>query len=107
MTLYTGLYTREGRIHRMTFEAVNDETAASLAREWNVGLEGKTELPNVKEPLPLPESYPLEVAQKLLGGVSRSTIYREIHLGLLDRVPNTRRVLITRQSIEARKSRTL
>lgn len=51
----------------------------------------------------LPESYELPVAQKLLGGISRSTIYRDVHRGLLDRVPHTRRVLITRESIERRK----
>lgn len=51
---------------------------------------------------PLPESYELPDAQKLLGNVSRSTIYREVHRGLLDRVPHTRRVLITRESIERR-----
>lgn len=53
---------------------------------------------------PLPESYELDKARELLGGISRSTVYREIHNGLLERVPNTRRVLITRESIEKRKA---
>lgn len=50
----------------------------------------------------IPEAYDLPEAQKLLGGVSRSTIYRDVHKGLLNRVPGTRRVLITRKSIAAR-----
>jgi hypothetical protein len=54
-------------------------------------------------PAPLPEAYPLSVAQKLLGGVSRSTIYRDLFNGRLERLPHTRRVLITRRSIEARR----
>lgn len=53
---------------------------------------------------PQVEHYPLATACQLLGGVSRSTIYRELHMGLLERVPHTRRVLITRDSIERRKS---
>ena len=51
-----------------------------------------------------PEHYPLAAARVLLGNVSRSTIYRDLANGLLERVPHTRRVLITRASIERRKS---
>jgi hypothetical protein len=37
-----------------------------------------------------------------MGGVGRTTIYKELVLGNLERVAGTRRVLITRKSLERR-----
>ena len=49
------------------------------------------------------KAYNAKDACRLLGGVSQKTLWRWCALRYLERVPNTRKVLITRQSIEARK----
>jgi hypothetical protein len=100
---YTGIYVSNGRVRRVRFEAENEQEAISLAKAWNIGLQGPAQDLEVR-PAPLPEAYPLSVAQKLLGGISRSSIYRDLHAGRLERMPHTRRVMITRRSIEARRT---
>lgn len=101
MTLYTGVYVRDGRVHRMTFEAETDSAAQELAKQWGVGLDGRAEVPELKS-LPPPEAYDEKTARQLLGGISRTTLFMELKQGYLERLPGTRRLLITRRSIEKR-----
>ena len=49
--------------------------------------------------LPAPVSVDEKTARQMLGGLSSSTLQRELLQGNLDRVPGTRRLLITRQSL--------
>jgi hypothetical protein len=86
----------------MTFEAESLEQARQLAIAWGgVGLEGQApELNFASVSAPLPEAYDLVTARKLLGNVSRGTIYRWLLRGKLERHPDIRKVLITRRSIE-------
>lgn len=50
--------------------------------------------------LPPPAFYNEKSARTLLGGISRTSLYRELIRGNLIRVPGMRKILITRQSIE-------
>ena len=81
----------------MTFEARNIDEAHALAARWGAGLEGEVARGEAPE---LPVAYGMAKARQLLGGVSRSQVYVWLTLGLLERLPSTRRVLITRESIE-------
>ena len=47
-----------------------------------------------------PLAYDLKEAQKLLGGLGRTSVFRWIKMGRLERIGGTRRVLITRKSVE-------
>lgn len=99
MKTYRGLYVVAGGIRRLTFEALDVADATAIAARWGVGVEGEanTTLP---QDAVIPEAYNLATACRLLGGVSRGTIYRWLHLERLERVPDTARVLITRKSLE-------
>lgn len=85
----------------MTFEAEDADEAREIAEAWGIGVEGETrEVATVAAPVP--EAFNEKTARQMLGGISRATLWREMALGRLERVPNTRRVLITRASIERR-----
>jgi hypothetical protein len=101
MKIFNGIFAVGGAVRRMTFEADSIEEARTLAAPWGVGVEGETSvLEEAKQATP--EAYDLKTTCRLLGGVSPSTIYREIARGGLERVPRNRRILITRASIERR-----
>lgn len=100
MTNYSGVFVLNGSIRRIVFEASSQAEAEEMAKKWNVGIEGVAQIVNT--PAPIPEAYDAKTACKLLGGVSRQTLYRDLVVGLLQRVPHTRRVLITRKSLERR-----
>jgi hypothetical protein len=51
-----------------------------------------------------PFAVPLPVARKLLGGKSRSEIYKAVGRGELDAVKDGKRTLITTASIERRQT---
>jgi hypothetical protein len=101
MKLFTGIYVVAGAVRRMTFEAESPQEAQKLAAPWGVGVEGETQVLAEAETT-LPEAYDLKTTCRLLGNISPSTIYREVAVGGLERVPNSRRILITRKSIESR-----
>ena len=101
MRKYSGIYVADGQARRIVFEAKDHDEAVKIATLWNVGIDG--EAPNIQEePRPLPEAYDQETARHLLGGISRTTLYAELATGKLERMPGTRRVLVTRRSIERR-----
>lgn len=52
--------------------------------------------------IPIRFAYNEREARILLGGISRSTLHRELEDGKLKRVPGTTRLLVTHASIEAR-----
>ena len=104
MKIFTGIYVKSGSVRRITLEADTIEEARELGAKWDVGIEGETaELTAVLAAAAIPpEAYDLPTARRLLGNVGRSTVYRELAVGGLERVPGTNKVLITRKSLEAR-----
>ena len=100
-TVYTAVRIEDGETLRIWFEASMEEKAREYCRCINAGFEGRAGGPEIRE-TPLPEAYNVETSCQILGGISPSTLYREIADGKLERFPGTRRVLITRASLEAR-----
>lgn len=97
---YTAVCVVDGGIRRMWFEAPGESEARDFARRCGAGLTGASLRPADAEPLP--EAYDEKTARTMLGGISRATLYRFLSAGKLDRVSGTRKVLVTRQSIERR-----
>jgi hypothetical protein len=102
MQIYSAITIADGNIRRMWFEAPGEAEAKAFAVRVGAGLEGPAIRPELKGD-PLPEAYNQEASRRMLGGISKSTLYREIQDGKLQRLPGTRRILITRASIEARQ----
>ena len=100
MRKFSAIHIRDGGIRRVTIEAKDDGEAADIARAWGIGIEGEAHNDLVAQE-PEREAYPLDIAGRLLGGLSRSTLYRELAAGRLERKPGIRRVLITARSIKA------
>jgi hypothetical protein len=99
MTTYSAVYPVAGALRRMWFEAQDENEARDFCVRCGAGLEG--EAARKQEKIPTPEYYDAETACRLLGGISRTTLWKELALENLERVPNTRRVLVTRASILA------
>jgi hypothetical protein len=101
MKQYSAVYVWNGALRKIVFEAATTEEAQQLAAKWGFGLEGETVARISESVTPAtPEAYDEETARKLLGNISRTTLYRLILRGKLNRVPAMRRVLVTRRSIE-------
>lgn len=101
LRIWSAVYVANGVLRRMNFEAGDEAEAREFAIRCGAGLEGEAiRLKTTSEPLPV--AYDAKTARRLLGGVSRSSLYKELVLGRLERVPGTRRVLITRSSLEQR-----
>ncbi len=99
MKTFVAIYVKEGLSHKVWFEADSLDVARGLSAGWGVGLLGESEQPDYK-PEPLPEAYNEKSARQMLGGISLATLYRWVATGKLYRVPDTRRLLVTRLSIE-------
>ncbi|EIQ01131.1 hypothetical protein OpiT1DRAFT_05699 [Opitutaceae bacterium TAV1] len=104
MTRYTGVYVTKGTVRNVEFEAADAAEAQMLARLWNVGLVGEAAPRQAPNTVP-PEAFNVKDTCRMLGNVSRTQIYRWVATGELDRVPDTARVLITRESIQRRARR--
>jgi hypothetical protein len=91
---YQAIIPVDGEVRRITFDAADLIEAKRVAAACNAGLEGEA-IPDA-----VPEAFGVQKTRELLGGVSRGTIYNWLAVGRLDRVPGTRRVLVTRSSIE-------
>jgi hypothetical protein len=98
MKTFHGFFLVGGVVRRVTLEANDLYEAQDIGRSWNASIEGE----HIDLAPPLPLCVNLKEASRLLGGVSRVTLYRWMWAGELDRVPDTRRVLITRASLEKR-----
>lgn len=99
---YSGIHVAAGEIRRIVYEARDIVEARQFAAQWGVGLEGEAVAFSGESPPPLPEAYDEKTARYLLGGISRTTLYAELATGRLQRLSGTRRVLVTRRSIEHR-----
>lgn len=95
MPQYSALIPVAGELRRVWFDASDEDDARSVAVACNAGLEGPA-----KRSEPSRVAFSLQEARELLGGVSRATVYNWIAVGRLERVPNTRRLLVTRESLE-------
>jgi uncharacterized protein with von Willebrand factor type A (vWA) domain len=100
LVTYSAVYPVSGSLRRMFFEAENEQEARDFAAKCGAGLEGPATHVADWLPAEAPENYDEKTARRLLGGVSRSTLYRELALGKLERVPGLRKVLVTRRSLE-------
>lgn len=89
----------QGELRRIFYDAPDNAQARLIAAACNAGLEGEAHTPN-PAPAEAPHAYGLQKARELLGGISRATVYNWLAVGRLERVPETRRVLITRSSLE-------
>lgn len=102
-----------GRLVEIRFDALDERDALSVAIACHGGLvpDGAVpsggaavpgwRLPSVRPaPAPEPVAFDLHRTREILGGISRATVYAWLALGRLERVPGTRRLLITRSSLE-------
>ena len=101
---FAAFYALKGTIRRVFLEAETEDEAREICFRWGAGLEGLAVRPEAKQE-PLPVAYDEKTARKLLGGISQATLYRWLATGKVERVPDTRRVLITRSSIERQSQR--
>ena len=92
---FSAIIPVDGELRRVWFDADDEDDARRVAVACNAGLEGAAVRPE-----PTRVAYSLQEARELLGGVSRATVYNWVAVGRLERVPNTRRLLVTRQSLE-------
>ncbi len=95
---YSAVFVADGHVRRMTFQARDLAEATAMAARWGVGVEGLA-VPAADAPPP-PVAVPLKTARVMLGGVSRGQVYIWLTIGRLARMPDTRRVLITLESID-------
>lgn len=102
---FSAVYILEGTTRRMTYQAADLAEATDLAAKWGVGVTGEAVQKGGEPEPPLPTAYSWREAARQLGGVSRSQIYTWLTLGRLSRLPDTRRVLITRESLERMRPR--
>lgn len=103
MKTYHGQYARGGKMRGISFEAEDLEDAIRIGADWGVGVTGEGSLagsPASQSSHEEPAVYDLETARRILGNVSRHTIWKWLTLGRLERVPYCRRILITRESIQ-------
>jgi hypothetical protein len=100
---YRAIYVAESCIRNVTFEALGCEEAKRLAVGWGFGLEGEVmeeEPQRTKGNVGAVEAFDVASACHIMGGISRTTLYRLLLRGKLERLPATRKVLVTRRSIE-------
>jgi hypothetical protein len=101
MILFSAIFTHSGKAHRITLNAANAVEAQTLATALGCGLEEEAKIVSTDHAAPVtPEAYDEKTARHMLGGISRTSLYRLIVRGKLERVKGTRKVLVTRRSIE-------
>lgn len=97
---YSAVRVVAGSIRRLWIEAASEAEARAFCASADAGYEGPADRPRNADPVP--EAYDEKTARRLLGGVSRTSLYKMVVLGEINRVQGTRRLLITRSSIERR-----
>ena len=100
---FVAVFAVAGRTRQAVFDAADIAEARETCSRWGAGLQGEAACHERPAFDSLPEAYEQKEARRLLGGISRSTLYRELALERLTRMPGTRRLLVTRESIELRK----
>lgn len=104
---FSAVFCVQASIRRVTFEAFSLDEAQGLASTWGFGLEGEASAEpdrDIRSHVPA-EALDVKSACRVLGGISRTTLYRLLVKGQLERLPATRKVLVTRRSIERYCSR--
>ncbi|MFZ9725647.1 MAG: helix-turn-helix domain-containing protein [Ilumatobacteraceae bacterium] len=96
MPQYTAVIPVAGTLRRIWFDAESVDEAREIATRCNAGLDGEAKRPDAE----LPVAFDEKKARELLGGISRGTLYNWVAAGRIERVWGTRRMLITRKSIE-------
>jgi len=99
---FSGVFVVGSEIRRLSFDAKDVDEARGICTKWGVGLEGESATLDPTPKMQAPVAYDTATACRLLGGISRTTLYKWLSLGYVCRVPATRRFLITRESIERR-----
>jgi hypothetical protein len=101
MTQFGAVVIIDGKARRVILEAADEEEALSITHRLGIGLDvtQPVDRPMVERQA-RPEAYDEDTTRKLLGNISRTTLWRLIVRGKLERVPSVRRVLVTRKSIE-------
>jgi hypothetical protein len=99
MKTFACLRIEGGIVARLWVEAESEASARELCVRCGFGFVGLSEQPRATAQ-PVPEAYEAKTASAILGGLSRSTLYRMVIRGDLDRFPSTKRLLITRSSLE-------
>jgi hypothetical protein len=95
---YSAVYLDSGAVRHLWFEAEGPAQAREKCLQWSAGLEGEANRPAADSPLPA--AYDATTSRRLLGNISRTSLYRMLIRGDLERLPHNRRLLITRSSIE-------
>ena len=106
---YAAIYvTGDAGIRRITFDAVSAEEAQAFAVRHGFGFEGEA-VAEVSRPSilqkPQKEAYNSVDTRTKLGDISRKKLYALLVTGKLKRLPDTRRVMVTKKSIEEYLSR--
>ena len=75
---YRAIYLAESSIRQVTFEALCLDEARRLAAAWGFGLEGEaTEEPSRSPQCAIaPEAFDVASACRIMGDISRTTLYR-------------------------------
>ena len=75
---YRAVYVAESSIRKVTFEAFSLEEAQRLAAVWGFGLEGEAcgDADNTHGNTVGPEAFDVMNACRILGDISRTTLYR-------------------------------
>lgn len=99
---YRAVFIVNGSIRRLIFEALSTQEAERLAANWGCGLEGEVDDdPQIQTHRAVAkEAFDVASACRVLGDISRTTLYRLLVKGQLERLPATRKVLVTGRSIE-------
>lgn len=99
---FQAIHVAEGSIRPISFEAVDLEDARQFAAKLGFGLIGEAPvIPEQANIVAFERADAFDVrqtCQKL--NISRSTLGRHLERGILSRLPDTRKILVTRRSIE-------
>jgi len=100
MKMYEGIYIEESALCNVFFKAKDRDTAMKTCKRLGLGLKGEAEGFRTKQNSIEPVYCDSKTTMTLLGGMSRSTLHKELILQNLERVPGTRKILITLDSIK-------
>ncbi len=97
---FEAIHIVDSQVRKVRFEATNERDATLMCKKLGLGLVGETAQIEAQANAPKVEYYDSAVSRKLLGGISRSTLHKELVLGNLTRATGTRKILITADSIK-------
>lgn len=99
MKKFAGIYIFNGQVRHMTVEATDEQEARSLgANPQPFGVQGEA-MPCGSPAATASPVFDLREVTNLFK-VSRGTVHRWLIEGRLERIPDIRKILITRESVE-------